>query len=260
MTVDEPTLAALRHLVEGEEFGCRVVVTDGGDITHTAVLDGDGGFITGSVPDRLTGPVVSDAVSLMDVERTVTLGYEDGVEVFYDVVAPPPRLLVFGAVHVAQALVPMARLLGFGVTVADARPAFVTRDRFPDADRLLVGWPGDIRDELAFDRRTFVVVLSHDARYEDPLWPLVLPSNARYIGAMGSRKTAAARAERLANLGYDQEAIDRINGPVGIDIGAVTPAEIAVSILAEIVAERYGSDSDLELVGRPVRLTKGEHL
>lgn len=260
MTVEAPTLAALKHLVENEEFGCRVVVMSAGHVAGSAVLDGDGGFITGSVPDELTGPIVSDAVKLMDVERTTTLGYESGVEVFFDVLAPPPRLLVFGAVHVAQTLVPIARLLGFGVTVSDARPAFITTERFPEADHLLVGWPGDLEEQLQFDRRTFVVILSHDARYEDPLWPLVLPSNVRYIGAMGSRKTAAARNERLAALGYDDAVIARINGPVGIDIGAVEPGEIAVSIMAEITAKRYGSDTRLDLTGLPVRLTKTEHL
>lgn len=260
MTVEAPTLAALRHLIESEEFGCRVVVMSGGGVSGSAVLDGDGGFITGSVLDELTGPIVSDAVTLMDVERTATLGYGGGVEVFFDVLAPPPRLLVFGAVHVAQTLVPIARLLGFEVTVSDARPAFITPERFPEADRLLVGWPGDLEEQFEFDRRTFVVILSHDARYEDPLWPLVLPSGVRYIGAMGSRKTAAARNERLAALGYEDSLIARINGPVGFDIGAVEPGEIAVSIMAEIIAKRYGSDADLELTGHPVRLTKTEHL
>ncbi len=179
------------------------------------MIDGDGGFITGSVPDDLTGAIVSDAVALMDVERTATLSYDGEIEVFYDVIAPPPRLFVFGAVHVAQALVPIARLLGFEVTVSDARQSFITSDRFPDADRLLVGWPGDVADQLTFDRRTFVVILSHDARYEDPLWPLVLPSNARYIGAMGSKKDCGSTqgaAERTRVRADDDRQDQRAGG------------------------------------------------
>lgn len=256
MTVDA-TLAAVRHVLDAGEFGCRIVITAGPERFSSAVLDADGGFITGSLPPSIQGNVVSDALTLMSVERTATLSY-GSYEAFIDVIAPPPRLLIFGAVHVAQALVPMARQTGFGVSVADARPAFITDQRFPNADELLVGWPGDL--SLHLDRRTFVVILSHDARYEDPLWPILLPSDVRYIGAMGSRRTARARTERLVNEGYAPEMVDRIHGPIGVEIGAVTPAEIAVSILAEVVAARYGSGIDLGLVGDERRLSKTEYL
>lgn len=252
-------VAGLRHLGESQQFGCRIVVFDEAEAPRQALLDGDGGFITGSVPDDLIGPIVSDAVALMDLERTVTLSY-GGREVFFEVVAPRPRMLIFGAVHIAQSLVPMAHELGFSVALSDARPAFITEGRFPDADELLVGWPDDVSDSLALDRRTFVVILSHDARYEDPLWPLVLPSPVRYIGAMGSRRTAQARRERLLADGWDDAAVDRIRGPIGLDIGAESPAEIAVSILAEITSHRHGIDAPPDLAGEPVRLGKSQHL
>lgn len=255
----EATLAAVRHVVDAGEFGCRVVVTEGSERFGSAVIDADGGFITGSVPTSIQGAVISDALTLMSVEKTATLSYDEH-EVFFDVIAPPPRLLIFGAVHVAQALVPMARIAGFGVSVADARAAFITEQRFPEADELLVGWPADLADSLHLDRRTFVVILSHDARYEDPLWPIVLPSDVRYIGAMGSRRTARARTDRLRAEGYTATDIARIHGPIGVEIGAVTPAEIAVSILAEVVAARYGSGTDLGLIGDERRLTKTEYL
>ena len=254
-----PVLAAVRHLVDSDQFGCRVVMVSGPDQFGSAVIDEDGGYITGRLPERLAGSLVSDAIALMSVERTTTVRYGDE-EAYFEVIAPRPKLLVFGAVHVAQTLVPMAQLMGFEVSVSDARPAFITADRFPDADELLAGWPGDLGDRLVFDRRTFVVILSHDARYEDPLWPMLLNSPVRYIGAMGSRKTAAARRERLLADGYPAEAVDRIHGPIGIDIGAVTPSEIAVSILAELTASRYGSGSDLELIGQVQRITKSEYL
>jgi xanthine dehydrogenase accessory factor len=256
---DNPVLAAVRHIVDSDEFGCRIVMVAGPDTFSSAVIDADGGYITGALPERIAGSLISDALTLMSVERTTTARYGDD-EAFFEVLAPRPKLIVFGAVHVAQSLVPMAQMMGFEVAVSDARPAFITSERFPDADELLVGWPGDLGDGLVFDRRTFVVILSHDARYEDPLWPLVLNSEVRYIGAMGSRRTAKARRERLLNEGYPEEAVDRIHGPIGIDIGAVTPAEIAVSILAELTASRYGSGSQLDLVGEPQRLTKGEYL
>jgi xanthine dehydrogenase accessory factor len=256
---DDPVLAAVRHIVDSDEFGCRIVMVAGPDIHSSAVIDSDGGYITGALPDRIAGSLIADAITLMSVERTTSVRY-GGDEAFFEILAPRPKLLIFGAVHVAQPLVPMARMMGFEVAVSDARPAFSTSDRFPDADELLVGWPGDLGDRLVFDRRTFVVILSHDARYEDPLWPLVLDSPVRYIGAMGSRRTAKARRERLLAEGYPEEVVDRIHGPIGVDIGAVTPAEIAVSILAEVTASRYGSGSDLHLIGEPQRLTKGEYL
>lgn len=256
---DDPVLAAVRHIVDTDQFGCRIVMVSGANRFASAVLDADGGYITGHLPERIAGSLVSDALALMSVERTTTVRYGDE-EAFFEILAPRPKLLVFGAVHVAQSLVPMAQMMGFEVAVSDARPAFITAERFPEADELLTGWPGDLGDRLTFDRRSFVVILSHDARYEDPLWPMLLESPVRYIGAMGSRKTAAARRQRLLSEGYRAEAVERIHGPIGLDIGAVTPAEIAVSILAELTRSRYGSGTSLELVGEMQRLTKGEYL
>ncbi|HEX4570086.1 MAG TPA: XdhC family protein [Dongiaceae bacterium] len=151
--------------------------------------------------------------------------------------SPPPRLLIVGAVHIAQALAPMASLAGYGVTVIDPRRAFATDSRFPGIE-MRGEWPDEAMAGLAPDRRTAVVTLTHDPKLDDPALQTALRSPAFYIGALGSKKTHAARQGRLARAGFSPEEIARINGPVGLSIGALSPAEIAVSILAQITAVR----------------------
>ncbi len=150
---------------------------------------------------------------------------------------PPLRLIVVGAVHIAQALVPMAAQLGLAVVVVDPRRAFATEERFPNVT-VSSEWPDDAMDELKPDVRTAVVTLTHDPKLDDPALDRALKSSAFYIGALGSRRTHARRVARLKELGHTDDAIARIKGPVGLDLGAVTAPEIAVSILAEFVAAR----------------------
>ncbi len=147
---------------------------------------------------------------------------------------PPPRLVIVGAVHVAQSLVPMASHAGLGVAVVDPRPTWISDFRFPDV-RLERTWPDEAFANLELDHRTAVVTLTHDPKVDDPALLAALASPAFYVGALGSRRTHTKRVERLAAAGADEAAIDRIHSPVGLDIGARTPAEIAVSVLAEVI-------------------------
>ncbi len=162
-----------------------------------------------------------------------------GERLFLQVFQPPLRLIVVGAVHIAQALVPMAGLLGYRTVVVDPRRAFASRERFPGTE-ILDEWPDEALAALDPDRRTAVVVLTHDPKLDDPALVAALRSEAFYIGALGSRRTHAKRIARLRAMGLDAEELARIHAPIGLDIGAVSPAEIALSILAEITCRLRG--------------------
>lgn len=161
----------------------------------------------------------------------------DGETWFLHAYNPPMRVVVVGAVHIAQALVPMAAQLGYGITVVDPRRAFATDERFPNVT-VSTEWPDDAMDALRPDTRTAIVTLTHDPKLDDPALDRALKSDAFYIGALGSRRTHAKRLDRLRELGHSDEAMKRIRGPVGLDIAAVTAPEIALSILAQIVEVR----------------------
>jgi xanthine dehydrogenase accessory factor len=165
-------------------------------------------------------------------DRGTTIASGEG-PLFIQVFNPPLRLVVVGAVHIAQALVPMASLSGYDVTVVDPRRAFASDARFPGVD-VRQDWPDEALEELQPDARTAVVTLTHDPKLDDPALDLALKSDAFYIGALGSRRTHAGRLERLREMGHDALALARIHGPAGLAIGAVSPAEIAISVMAEM--------------------------
>jgi xanthine dehydrogenase accessory factor len=159
----------------------------------------------------------------------------DGRALFLTVQAPPVKVVVVGAVHISQALAPMARGLDLDVAIIDPRTAFATQERFPGVP-VLAEWPDEALPRLGLDRYTALVALTHDPKIDDPALTAALRAECFYIGALGSRKTHARRVERLTQAGFGESEIGRIHAPIGLDIGAVSPAEIAVSILAEIVA------------------------
>jgi xanthine dehydrogenase accessory factor len=174
----------------------------------------------------------------------------DGRRVFCEVYGPPPRLLVYGAVDTAESLCRAAKLLGWTTIVADARAKFATAERIPSADRLIVEWPEEAFAEVEPDHATAVVVLTHDDKFDVPALKAALESEAFYIGALGSRRNQERRRERLLEAGIDEDALERISGPCGLDIGADSNEETAVSILAEALAARAGRE------GGPLRTAK----
>lgn len=206
------------------------------------VLILDDGSVTGSLGDpELDRQVAADALAALDAERpevkTYRLGDEE-VELFFDPYPAPPKLVILGGVHTAIPLARMAREVGFRVVVADPRAKFANRERFPTADEVLVAWPEEALARVGVDRSTYIAILTHDPKIDEPALKAALNSPARYIGAIGARKTHAERVEKLRSWGFSEEEIGRIHAPIGLSIGAVTPEEIAVSILAEIIAVR----------------------
>ena len=191
-----------------------------------------------AVPDGLCDADIGQALT-HDKSTTVTAGEE---RYFLHVYTPPLRLIVVGAVHITQHLVRMGAELGYDITVIDPRRAWATAERFPAAqpDRR---WPDDAMAALRPDRRSAVVTLTHDPKLDDPALQAALASEAFYIGALGSRKTHAKRVARLIRAGVDEDRINRLSAPVGLNIGATTPAEIALSILAQITLVLRGAKS-----------------
>ncbi|CAO0837294.1 Xanthine dehydrogenase OS=Streptomyces microflavus OX=1919 GN=Smic_61780 PE=4 SV=1 [Streptomyces microflavus] len=168
------------------------------------------------------------------------------VAVFVRTYAPPPRMIVFGAIDHAAATARIGSFLGYRVTVCDARPAFATRERFPTADEVVRAWPHDYLEATEVDARTVICVLTHDPKFDVPLLVAALRTPAAYIGVMGSRRTHSDRLARLREAGVDEAALARLASPVGLDLGARTPEETAVSIAAEIIQHRWGG------TGRPL--------
>jgi xanthine dehydrogenase accessory factor len=207
----------------------------------------DDGTLRGSLgsPD-LDAALVDAATDALrrGLSRTIELG---GRSLFIEAFPVRPRLVVVGGVEVARSLVRLARELGFETVVVDGRTAFATPERFPDVDRLVVGWPDEVAEEIGLGPNDAVAVLSHDVKFDEPAIVEALRRGCRYVGAVGSRKTQADRRARLSAAGVGDEQLDRLRGPVGLDLGGRAPAETALAILAEIVAERYGG------TGEPMR-------
>jgi xanthine dehydrogenase accessory factor len=205
-------------------------------------------------PRELLGRLVTALAAREPAERVLEL--EDG-ESFRLAIEPPVRLVIIGAVHLAQPLARMARVAGYDVTVVDPRPAFASAERFPDVT-LERAWPAEALPRVGLDARTALVALSHDRRFDDPALEAALRSKAFYVGAIGSRKTQAALRERLREAVFSEADLRRLHGPVGLDLGAMTPAEIAVEILAELVAAlRDGPAVARTVAAASSRVTEG---
>jgi len=207
--------------IEGGEAGTKVLVLESGDQVGAGLEE-----------------AVAQFDELIRRGRNKLLTLDDGSKVFAEWYGPPPRLFVYGAVDTAEAMCRGAKLLGWHTIVADARAKFATRERIPSADELIVEWPQEALAQVQPDHQTAIVVLTHDDKFDEPALIGALETEAFYIGALGSRRNQERRRERLVETGVSEDALDRIMGPCGLDIGADTQEETALSILAEILAVR----------------------
>lgn len=238
---------ALKGRVEARAPAVLATVVRSDRFLGRKALITDDGVVAGSLGDpELDRLAVADALKGLEAERPEVKAYRLGdeeVEVFFDPYPAPPKLVILGGVHTAIPLAKMAKEVGFQVVVADPRAKFANRERFPTADEVLVAWPDEALAQIGVDRSTYIAVLTHDPKVDEPALKAALNSPARYIGAIGARKTHAERVEKLRSWGFTDDQIARIHAPIGLNIGAVSPEEIAVSILAEIIAVRRQAEA-----------------
>ena len=253
-----PLLTGLLDLLANEEPVALATVV-GGPAPLGAMVAITPAGVTGSLgAEGLDVAVVDDARGMLAIGQTGTRHYGphgerriDEVAVFVQVFTPPPRMLVFGATDFAAAVARAGVFLGYRVTVCDARPVFATARRFPEAHEVVCEWPSTYLERTAVDARTVITVLTHDPKFDVPLLQVALRSPASYIGAMGSRRTHDDRLARLREVGVTEQELARLHSPIGLDLGARTPEETAISIAAEIVQRRWGGS------GRPLGATDG---
>jgi xanthine dehydrogenase accessory factor len=233
----------LKTALEAEQPVAVATLVAGAEPVGAKLLIRPGGEVLGALAPQVNQQaVVRDALDMLARDERGIRTYPSpagDLEIFIETYPPPPTMFIVGAVHIAIPLVTFAKTLGFRTVVIDARGAFATPERFAHADELVMAWPDEAL-EGRITSNSFVVLLTHDPKLDDPALKIALPSPARYIGALGSPKTHAKRLARLREEGLPEEQLARLHAPVGLKLGATTPEEIAVSIIAEVVAARHG--------------------
>jgi len=235
LALESNQLVALATVLDGRNAGAKLLVwPDGrarGDLGESSL-------------DR---SVLESTLGLLSDQKTARRSFNvegETFDVFIEVFPPPPRLIVVGAVHIAIPLVTFAHELGFHTSVVDARRAFATPERFSHADQIILQWPDDALAELNLDEGCYIAVLSHDDKLDVPALKVALTSRAHYVGALGSRKTMAGRADKLREMGVSDAQLARVYNPIGLNLGGRRPEEIALAIMAEIVAARNGQSAN----------------
>jgi xanthine dehydrogenase accessory factor len=225
-------------LVEEQSAVLATIVKGPDEILGREMLVREDGKVTGSIHDEWNEQVLSVARETLAQGESRRVILNEDVEVFMEVISPPPTLIAVGGVHITIALMALAKTLGYRTVVVDPRSAFGNEERFPNVDQLIQKWPQEAFQQISLTRSTAVAMLTHDPKLDDPALKIALPSPAFYVGALGSKTTQAKRRQRLFDEGLTDAQLNRLHGPIGLEIGAGTPEEIAISIMAEIVAAR----------------------
>lgn len=237
--LDEAFFRALRSVLVEEKSAVLMTVVRGPDeLLGREMLVEENGAVTGSLPSELNEKALAAAREALPQGVSHRAMLNEDVEVFIELLAPPPTLIAVGGVHITIALMAIAKTLGYRTVVIDPRSAFGNEARFPTVDRLIQRWPEDAFQEVPLTRSTAVAMLTHDPKLDDPALKIALSSAAFYVGALGSKATQAKRRQRLLEEGLTEEHLNRLHGPIGLKIGAGTPEEIALSIMAEVVSAR----------------------
>jgi len=237
--LDQEFFKSLRSvLMEERAAAVLTVVRAPNELLGREMLIKEDGNVIGSINEDLDEQAVRLAKETLQQGSSRRASLNENVEVFIEVILPPPTLIAVGGVHITIALVSLAKTLGYRTVVVDPRSAFGSQERFPYVDQLIQSWPEEAFQQIPLTRSTAIAMLTHDPKLDDPALKIALPSPAFYIGALGSKTTQAKRRQRLLEEGVTEVQLDRLHGPIGLKIGAETPEEIAMSIMAEIVAAR----------------------
>jgi xanthine dehydrogenase accessory factor len=239
--VNAEVFQAIRRAIREERPAAFATVIEGFNV---------GSYLALIHPDTIIGTLGSeelDSAATTELRRALSDGTAsalevEGARIYVEAQLPPPHLVIVGAVHIAIPLIGYAQIIGYKTTVIDARGTFATEERFPHVDRMIEAWPDEGLAEVVLHPGVAAVVLAHDPKFEDPAMEMLLKSDVGYIGAIGSRATSNERLVRLKEMGFSDDDLARIHGPVGLNLGGKSPEEIALSIMAEIIAVRNGKD------------------
>ena len=253
--LDTEFFKPLRSVLVEEQSAILITVVRGADrLLGNEMLVRADGNVTGTISDELNEQALNLARETLIQGQSRRSMLNEDVEVFMEVILPPPTLIAVGGVHITIALMALAKTLGYRTVVIDPRSAFGNEERFPNVDQLIQLWPEEAFQQVPITRSTALAMLTHDPKLDDPALKIALPSQAFYVGALGSKTTQAKRRQRLKDDGLTEEQLNRLHGPIGLEIGAGTPEEIAMSIMAEIVAARNRAEKEIDTVHERLRL------
>ena len=224
------------HLISREPFAIVTLLEGADENINQKILVKLNGDVIGDLSlSEQTGFHVNDVLSLLDDGKSTSMELKDGTRIFIEAHPLPSKLIIIGAVHLAENLITIANSVGFDTILIDPRQAFASRERFPHVKELMLEWPEQAMSNIVLDKSAYIAVLTHDPKLDDPALQMALKSNARYVGALGSRRTNQKRLERLREAGLSEDLLSKLHAPIGLDLGGYSQGEIAISIMAEIV-------------------------